>query len=61
VAGQRRCTTRRVSKRLRLRKRRGGIHVGRFKLPRGRYVVTVVATDLAGNRSRKAKKRFRVR
>jgi hypothetical protein len=60
VAGQRRCTTRRVSKRLRLRKRRGGILVGRFKLPRGRYV-TVVATDLAGNRSRKAKKRFRVR
>ena len=61
VEGERRCRTRRISKRLRLRKRRGGIYRGRITLARGRYAVTVVATDAAGNRSRRAKKRFRVR
>jgi trypsin len=61
VGGRRRCTTKRVNKRLRLRKLKGGIYRGRIKLRRGRYAAYAVATDAAGNRSRRARKKFRVR
>jgi Trypsin len=61
VGGRRRCTTKRANKRLRLRKLKGGIYRGRIKLRRGRYAAYAVATDAAGNRSRRAKKTFRVR
>lgn len=61
VHGRRRCKNVKVNRRLRLSKRRGGIYVARVALKRGRYSLSVVATDAAGNRSRIAKKKFRVR
>jgi hypothetical protein len=61
VNGKRRCKTRKVNKKLKVRKRGGGIYRAKVKLKRGRYTLSVVATDAAGNRSKKAKKKFRVR
>jgi Trypsin len=61
VHGRRRCRNVNVNKKLRLSKRRGGIYVARVRLKRGKYILSVVATDAAGNRSRIAKKKFRVR
>jgi hypothetical protein len=61
VQGRRRCRTVKVNKKLRLKKKSGGIHTTRIKLKRGRYAVTATATDDSGNKSKKAKKKFRVR
>ncbi len=61
VHRKRRCKTRKVNKRLKLKKKKGGIYVGKIKLRRGRYTAYARARDNTGNRSKLGKKKFRVR
>ncbi len=60
VAGRRRCKAVKKTKRLRTTRTRGGFSIT-TKLRRGRYTLSVVATDTSGNVSRAARKSFRVR
>ncbi|HEY1358959.1 MAG TPA: serine protease [Thermoleophilaceae bacterium] len=61
VHGKRRCKTRSVNKKLKLKKKGGGIYTSKIKLRKGRYAVSVRAVDSVKNSSKLAKKRFRVR
>jgi hypothetical protein len=61
VRGHRRCRSKKVNKRLRLRKKGGGIYTAKLRLKRGKYKVAFIATDAAGNKSKTARKKFRVR
>ena len=58
--GRRRCRSVRKTKSLRPRRARGGFTIT-TRLKRGRYTLSVVATDTSSNRSRTARKAFRVR
>lgn len=58
--GRKRCRTVLRSKRVRTKKIPGG-YSGKTKLKVARYRLDAVATDTAGNRSKVARKRFRVR
>ena len=60
AADRRRCRSVRRVKRLRPRKTRGGFAIT-TRLKPGRYTLSVVATDTSNNRSRPARKTFRVR
>jgi hypothetical protein len=59
--GTRRCRTRRVNRRLRLRKHKGGIYTSSIRLRKGRYTAYARARDTANLLSRLSRKRFRVR
>ena len=60
VGGRRRCRSVKKTKRLRPRRSGAGFTIT-TRLRRGRYSVSVVATDTSGNRSSVARRSFRVR
>jgi hypothetical protein len=60
VNGRKRCRSVKRTKKLRARKTSGGFTITK-RLAANKYTVSAVATDTSGNRSRTARKTFRVK